>query len=243
MQLLPLHFAAGLDRLTAVLLEGDQRVSEAERFELEPLIASHLREAGLRWVKTARGEWLAQAEHALEIRTKNVRAAVSSPLGAALPRGRDAAALRRLMTELQMLLHEHPVNQRRARAGLLEINAVWFSGEGSIAGARSGTLPQAFGDDAYLRGIYLLNERTIAAAPADAAALLAQLSSDAVAVIDVADLGILEASWLSPLARALSRGVITRLQLVLDRWQLSVERAALLKFWRPDRAPAQWLGS
>ena len=38
--------------------------------------------------------------------------------------------MRRLMTELQMLLHEHPVNEARAARGVPTVNAVWLWGGG-----------------------------------------------------------------------------------------------------------------
>ncbi len=41
----------------------------------------------------------------------------------------------RLMSELQMLLHNHPVNQQRERAGQLPVNAVWLWGEGELSRA------------------------------------------------------------------------------------------------------------
>ena len=71
-------------------------------------------------------------------------------LEGAMPTGPDARALRRLMAELQMLLHEHPVNQRRARAGAPEVNAIWLHGLGSVAHVQNVELPQAFGDEPRL---------------------------------------------------------------------------------------------
>ncbi len=43
-----------------------------------------------------------------------------------LPDGEDSGQLRRLMTELQMLLHAHPVNEERERLGKLPVNSLWF---------------------------------------------------------------------------------------------------------------------
>ncbi|AFJ03761.1 Regulatory protein, RpfE type [Methylophaga frappieri] len=50
------------------------------------------------------------------------------PITDALPQGKDAGKWRRLMNEMQMVLAQHPVNIEREAAGLLPINAVWFSG-------------------------------------------------------------------------------------------------------------------
>ena len=102
-------------------------------------------------------------------------------------------------------------------------------------------LPQAFGDDLYLRGIYRLNDAAVTAAPVDAQALLARLDSRAVAVVAADDVDVLEAAWIAPLMRALAAGAIGQLEIVIDRWNVKVARHALLKFWRGARVPAQWL--
>jgi hypothetical protein len=240
MQLQPMHFVAGLDRLTAVMLHGSSRVARAELAQLEPTIGAHLRTAGLELVTTAHDEWLVRGERTLDVHTASPEAAVSSALHEVMPQGSDAPALRRLMTELQMLLHEHPVSVERLRRGAPEINAVWFHGAGALGNVQRYALPQAFGDDLYLRGIYSLNDGNVTAAPIDAQALLARISSRAVAIVSADDLDVLEAVWLVPLARALATGLIAQLDVILDCWHVTIARHALLKFWRSRRNPSQW---
>jgi hypothetical protein len=240
LHLQPMHFVAGLDRLTAVVLHGSNDVSRAELAELEPIIAAHLRTAGMQLVTTSHDDWLVHSERTLDVQTVTPEAAAATPLEQAMPQGRDAPALRRLMTELQMLLHEHPVNVARLRRGLPEINAVWFHGAGEIRGLQRYALPQAFGDDLYLRGIYRLNDATVTAAPIDGQALLARLRSRAVAIASADDVDVLEATWIAPLSRALATGAVARLDIVIDRWDITVSRHALLKFWRRPRTPAEW---
>lgn len=241
LHLQPMHFTAGLDRLTAVVLHGVSDVSRAELVELEPTIGAHLRTSGMQLVTTSHDDWLVHSERPLDVQTSTPEGAAASPLAQAMPQGRDAPALRRLMTELQMLLHEHPVNVARQRRGMPEINAVWFHGAGEIRDLQRYALPQAFGDDLYLRGIYRLNDADVTAAPTDARTLLARLSSRAVAVVTADDVDVLEAAWIAPLTRALRTGSVARLEIVLDPWRVSVARHALLKFWRGARVPAEWV--
>jgi hypothetical protein len=240
LHLQPMHFMAGLDRLTAVLLHGASRVARAELVELEPTIGAHLRAADMQLVTTSHDDWLVHSARMLDVQTATPETASASPLEHAMPQGRDAPALRRLMTELQMLLHEHPVNVERLRRGLPEINAVWFHGPGELRDLQRYALPQAFGDDLYLRGIYRLNDAEVTAAPLEVHAILARLRSRAVAVVAADDVDVLEAAWIAPLARALARGAIARLELVVDCWKVTVTRPALLKFWRGPRQPAEW---
>lgn len=240
MQLQPMHLIAGLDRLTAVVLHGANDVSRAELVELEPTIGAHLRTAGMHLVTTSHDDWLVHSERPLDVQTATPESAAANPLEQAMPRGRDAPALRRLMTELQMLLHEHPVNIARQRRGVPEINSVWFHGSGELGELQRYALPQAFGDDLYLRGIYRLHDAEVTAAPRDAQAMLARLASRAVAVVAADDVDVLEAAWIAPLTRALTTGAIARLDVILDCWRVTVTRPALLKFWRGARTPAEW---
>jgi hypothetical protein len=241
MHALPMHFVAGLDRLTAVMLRGDTRVTHAERAELEPTIAAHMRSAGFELLRTEADEWLVHSNVPMDVLMAPPEEAAAAPLAEMMPRGRDAGVVRRLMTELQMLLHEHPVSVRRVQRGVPEINAIWFHGAGALGDAQRHSLPQGFGSDAYLRGLYRLNDLDVAGAPADAKALLGRLRSRAVAVVDAYDLDMLEVLWLAPLTGPLVAGIITRLEVVLDRWQIAVPRGALLKFWRAQRNPGEWL--
>jgi len=65
---------------------------------------------------------------------------VTTPLSCAMgrdidplqPRGGDAMAFRTRLNELQMLLHDHPVNQAREARGELAVNSLWLWGGGHL---------------------------------------------------------------------------------------------------------------
>ncbi|MBL8266260.1 hypothetical protein [Steroidobacter sp.] len=236
----PIHFAAGLDRLTTVPLRGQARMSAAERETLSPTLVDHLQSTGFELFDGADGEWLLRSEAPLQVQTVCPEFAAANPGADILPRGRDAGGLRRLMTELQMLLHEHPVSARRQLRGLPTLNAIWLHGEGMLSDVTAQSLPQAWSDDVYLRGIYRLHEQPVNDRPADAAALLKQIAGPTVAMIDAADAETLETNWLAPLSRALMSGAISKLTVILDGWQVTADRAAMFKLWRRELPPARW---
>ncbi|HEX7116236.1 MAG TPA: hypothetical protein VF193_14000 [Steroidobacter sp.] len=240
MQATPMHWLAGLDRLDAVRLEGESAVERSEREHLFEPIAGHLSSAGLELVQASSGDWLIRSERAWQVQTSSPETASAGPLEDAMPRGADASRLRRLMTELQMILHEHPVNTSRARRGLPEINAIWLHGVGSLSELPERALPDAFGDELYLRGLYAVHGGEVQALPGDAAGLLAAMRKETIAVLDTEHLDELERHWLAPLRRALGRGALAQVDFVLGRWLVQVRRSALLKFWRKGRAPAEW---
>ena len=49
-----------------------------------------------------------------------------------LPDGADGPFVRRVLTELQMVMHDHPVNRARERAGRLAANSLWLWGGGVL---------------------------------------------------------------------------------------------------------------
>lgn len=238
----PVHFVAGLDRLSFLSLVDEARVSEAERASLFERLASHFA-SGDCVLQTTGSEWFLRITRPLQVMTSTPDAAAASELPSAMPRGPDAAALRRVMTELQMLLHEHPVNEVRARRGLPAVNAVWLWGNGVSSGfTPCDDLPVAFGDHVFLGGLYRRAGRTVAALPAGPDVLLDAIADQAraVAVVPGTDLDAMDSQWLAPLSAALSRGRLRRLDLVLDEWHVDVHRRGLRRFWRRALPPSQW---
>lgn len=236
----PIHFAAGLDRLTTVPLRGAARMSAAERATLSPLLVDHLQSTSFQLHEGAAGEWLLRSEAPLQVQTVTPEYAAANPYAEILPRGRDAGMLRRLMTELQMLLHEHPVNTQREARGLPVLNAIWVHGEGMLSDMKASSLPTACGDDVYLRGIYRLHDQPVKQPPVDARALLEQVTGPTVAIVEAPDLDEFEAKWLAPLSRALLGGTIAQLTVQFNEWRVDTRRAEMFKFWRRDLRPVHW---
>ncbi|MEW6679275.1 MAG: hypothetical protein AB1421_15270 [Pseudomonadota bacterium] len=160
-----------------------------------------------------------------------------------LPRGEDAPRWTRLMHELQMALHDHPLNLARQAAHGLPVNSYWIWGGGVIpedlslpAGVWCGpdTLAElARGLDVPVRPI-----------PADIRALLAEDVKTAVCQLEGLspppgspdpDWNNLDARWFRPLSKALALGRLGRLRLIFTsgtRPGSELDRAAAWRFWR-----------
>jgi hypothetical protein len=115
---------------------------------------------------------------------------------AGLPRGADAATLRRLGSEIEMWLHEHPLNLERQRDAQLPVTALWLWGNAAAspaaatadAAARAprgssattatraaheshAALPRLAGEDTYAQALWELGGAPVSAAPEPDAAL------------------------------------------------------------------------
>jgi hypothetical protein len=222
------------DRDDVVLLARIDDLSADDAATLAALLDRHFAAAGLRFALARPDAWFARAQHAPDLQTTPFDAACRRGMYAHLPRGADAVAWRRWQNEIQMLLHEHPVNEAREAQGRPPVTGIWFWGGGRLADAR--TLPAVdvtaasgrIGDIA--RGVARAGGRTTAFLDAngDAERVVAQTAREtaagqarpALVVVDTieraADVAALEARWLLPSSRLLSARRINRLELLAD---------------------------
>jgi len=76
--------------------------------------------------------WYMRLPHAPRLTTTPLSVAVGRDIDPLLPQGGDAMRFRAQLNELQMLLHEHPVNQAREARGDLPVNSLWLWGGGRL---------------------------------------------------------------------------------------------------------------
>lgn len=162
-----------------------------------------------------------------------------------LPRGPAAGPLRRLMNEIQMVLHDHPVNRARAAAGLPEINSVWAWGWGAEAPVPVPTWPGVcFADHPYALGLAGLagGRRIAGSAPApadgwpdrglkvcDAPWRALQAGDEALAR---RELERFDRAWGRPLLAALRRRRLRHLRLIVGGIAFDLRPADAWAFWR-----------
>lgn len=71
--------------------------------------------------------WFLKTPSAWQLTTQPVQAVQYQNIQAWMPQGPDANKLRQIINQVQMLMHEHPLNQKRVQQGLPEVNSIWFS--------------------------------------------------------------------------------------------------------------------
>ena len=255
----PLHLLAGLTSL-----HFDRRsILRLARPEIEELGASFREtfgDSGFDLQPLAGGELLLSgpAGSARSRTTEPARLLLTS-IDEALARGEGAAALRRLSTEIEMWLHAHPLNARRARRGAPVVASLWLwgGGEALIAPPRASRELRdvAFGSDAYVRGLWRLAGGETRPMPVDFAAVVGEVGAPrALGVVEVGELLQTEASWrlahamaeidrrlISPALAALHRGELERLTLLANDRCLTVRAADRWRRWRRRRSALEGL--
>ena len=136
----PVHLAADRDRRLIVQTIDD--LSNADAEALVRMLDRHFAGDDVRFDAVRPDAWFARRPKPATIATTSPDAARGRDAAASMPSGPDGAIFRRWQNEIEMMLHDHPVNRAREARGALPVNAVWFSGGGRLADVAA--LPPTF---------------------------------------------------------------------------------------------------
>ena len=231
------------------LLMGDQRqlrLDQADSRALFDAAKPYFDELGQPLLYGDAQTWFMRADDWAGLRTATPDAATGQNLHAWMPEGPGAPACRKLQNEVQMLWHEHPVNQARQARGLPPVNAFWLWGGAAPAPHLPGRPLFVNDGPAWLTA--LANPDP---APADLRTVIAGHAGDAGLVVlgSLTEAGLaadwsswlmqmqrLEQEWFAPLLAALKDGSVDKVTLVLSHRaayaEVSSTKMAQYKFWR-----------
>jgi hypothetical protein len=250
----PVHLLAGI---SSVHLDrrGVLRLPPGDAHQLAADFAGTFGDSQFRLAVVPPSDLLLLGPYLHGVKTMEPARAVLSPLGQAQPRGDQAVALRRLMAEVEMWLHGHPINHVRARRGEPLVSSLWLWGGGAVlssakpAGRRQGDI--AFADDVRARGLWHLSGGDCWPVPDTLQDVLSYAEVVRAAVVVEAGpvlqshprwtlveaLGALDAQFIAPALQALRTGQLTGVVLLANGCSLTVRAKDLRRWWRPRRAP------
>ena len=202
--------------------------------------------------------WYLRLSAVPDIETHSPHALFGPAIEPALPYGADGSAWRARLTEIQMLLFAHPLNEVRERAGQPSVNSVWIWGQGCLPAAPlSVACDQLFASAPACAGMAQWAQIPHQLLPADANQLLSDADTQRVAAVFPQFAGLalhgqverwrmavldFEQAWLVPLNAALSQGLLDEVVLELaPHFRCRVTRAALRRFWRRTRPLPHWI--
>jgi hypothetical protein len=156
-------------------------------------------------------------------------AALGDDLRAHLPSGPDALRWQCLANEVQVVLHNAPINRTRSAAGLPAVNTLWFWGGGAAPSAVCSTVSAVVTADPVLAGL----ARLAGVAVADA---VTPGLPDARMLLDLRAerrLAVLEQDWIKPALTGLARGKIRTIDVAsMDGRRWRVRAAHRWRLWR-----------
>ena len=167
----------------------------------------------------------------------------------ALPGGEQGHVLRRLMTEVQMWLHEHPLNDERRARGAAPVTGLWLWGGGELPPRpRPAPLPALASRDRFLQGLWRwAGAQPALVEPIFSAARKASQESGCIAAITMREqsgqswaerLVVIDREWLMPALAAVRAGTLGALRVHASDRLFTVRGRDLWRIWR---RPRPWL--
>lgn len=198
--------------------------------------------------------WYLRLTETAPAKTCLLGAAVNRGINELLPFGPNQTAWRRLFNEVQMLLHDHPLNQSREARGEPAINSTWFWGGGTMPESVASPYTQVWSNDILAGSLALASSTNHVQLPAGAAPWRqSMISGDHLVVLSAlhakaqyADaygwresLKELEHSWFAPLWEMSRQGRFDKITLTAlgehRSRNFTARRGDLKKFWRRPR--------
>ncbi|MDH4284437.1 MAG: hypothetical protein OEV35_03880 [Gallionellaceae bacterium] len=133
-------------RQNEMILEADVPLSVGEAEGLCASLNGHFSGEGLRFFAPHPQRWYVQLDSDPAIQTHLLSQAAGRDIRALLPQGEEALRWHAVLNEIQMLFHDHAVNQVRAARGDPPINSVWLWGGGRMEQALSRPFVRVCGD-------------------------------------------------------------------------------------------------
>jgi hypothetical protein len=229
----PVHFVLQRDSFS---LSESVALSYQNAQTLMTALNEHFAPDGLRFYVGSSGRWYLRLDANPEISTSLLEMAMGRDVSAYLPQGAGAEKWNRLLNEMQMLLHDHPVNQAREASGELPVNSVWLSG-GGVLPTEFETGPKTiFTDNALAKGLGLAANCSCSPLPENLEAIISQ-AGDVRLVLDDADEA--ESKWFASALTGLRKGKISQLTLHFaahdQTLSVDIRPRDLWKFWRKTR--------
>lgn len=250
----PVHLVLQRDHLGLMDSRLFDLTAETAHAYIE-LLNGHFSSDGLAFFAGTPTRWYVRCPEPPALATTTLLSAAGQDVADHMPQGSSASVWRQVFNEIQMLLHEHPLNEAREGAGQPAINSVWFWGGGTRPPVPGRAFDTVCSDDALATALGVRASATTYALPGDARSALAQAGSGRrlLAVLPQAATGVsysdlprwhealqqLERDWFAPLLGALRGRHISGLTIVAagreSCWRFELTPGELLKFWRPRR--------
>ena len=257
----PAHVDVGRSGLTLIepsLLD----ITPDEAAALTATINEHLARDGLTVEARTPSRWYVKLPTPPALETVPLEDAAGRDIAAYQPHGHDALHWHGVLNELQMLLHQHPVNGAREAGGALTINSVWPWGCGTPVHVPGHPYSAVWTQDILAQALATHSGADTGAPPPDASTWLNArakaghghdlvMLTDAGRLIRYGDesswfdqLLAMDTRWIEPLTKAVASGRLAQFNIVAQGetalWRLETRRPDLYALWRRRRTFADF---
>ena len=244
------HLQAGLTRVH-LDHRGLLRLPVEEQAELASAFAHTFGSSKHALRPLPAGEFLLDTPDITAVAAHEPARCVGGELHELMPAGATAAALRRLLAEIEMWLHAQPLNERRSRRGEASVTGLWpWGAVGRIVRPErkvQSAVPLACGEDAWLEGLCRLTGSVCRPLPEHLEEVLGATAGGTVLLSGVGGqlrrdedtvgeaLLRLDQRFIAPALQALRRGMLESVSVIINDTRVQVRRGSLRRFWRRAR--------
>jgi hypothetical protein len=246
----PVHLHVERDQIVL----ADSRVfpiSPDEADQFTGLLNRHFSANDMAFLPLRADRWYLRVAKAAPVQTHLLSDVVNRGINERLPFGANNTIWRGFFNEIQMLLHEHPLNQTREARGEPAINGAWFWGGGIMPGSVVSPYAHVWSNDVLAASLAVASSTTHAPLPLNGTTLAtSSISGNHLIVLDALqgtaqyrdaygwreNLKALDRDWIEPLWAMLKQGQVDQVRLtsIHDKGTRNfvVRRSNLGKFWR-----------
>ncbi|HHJ36515.1 MAG TPA: hypothetical protein ENJ87_12190 [Gammaproteobacteria bacterium] len=132
----PVHLQADMNH--AILTSADDmNIREEEAAAICDSLNQHFAQDGVEFFVLDCDQWFVRTDDKISMLTTPLTEAVGRNVNFILPEGEQAMHWKQCLTEIQMLMFSHPVNEDREMAGYPAVNSLWFHGIGNLPDLRT----------------------------------------------------------------------------------------------------------
>ena len=252
----PVYMEPGRTSLRLMSSAEAMQLTTAEADTLCDSLNRHFAPQGVRFEAPQPHRWycFSQANH--ELKTTSLRHVQGQAVQAHMPGGEAGMFWHGILAEAQMLLHQHDVNQIRARQGLPRVNSLWLWGQGMIPVVTATQWQGIWATEPLVRALAQASSTPVYGRPEGAVEWLNQVGEGRHLLVlehllpGLPDLSqemwsgfvtAVEEQWLRPLLQALHNKQLVSLDLYTgDGHCYHLTRSGLRHFWlRPRSLMAQ----
>lgn len=175
----------------------------------------HLQLDGMRLYAPTPERWLLAMDKSVVMDTLPLSQILNQDIADCMPK-QLPQDWKRLFVELEMLLHQHPVNQAREKAGKPKISACWFSAAGELKAMHSQAQTAVLSDDPLICTLGEWVSAQTSSLPQDYSAARAFCEKEITHLMIVSaaeSLASFEAQWLGPIMDAVANRQIAQVEI------------------------------
>lgn len=192
--------------------------------------------------------WYLTSDKPLNVKTSLPAQALGHDVRGFMPQGTDAMRCQAIINEVQMLLHDHPVNQMREVVDQVPVNSIWLSGRSAPEDLRAVYLAkkrQIFANSLLANGLAKNAKQTCYVLPRTWQGLMDSLASNEDALVVVDNASLLDEAWFEPMWASLKKAAVkeVRCHFGVDgmTFTLTLHPRDKWKFWRAARPVMEYL--